>query len=48
MRRDGRLILPLTAHSFPQTDARRGAVLRIEHRGDKLLARRISGVAIFP
>jgi protein-L-isoaspartate(D-aspartate) O-methyltransferase len=44
----GRLILPLTAEGFPQGDARRGAVFRIERRGDEYLARRISGVAIFP
>lgn len=44
----GRLILPLTAHRFPQTDARRGAVFRVERRGEEYSAQRISGVAIFP
>ncbi|MGH7090240.1 MAG: protein-L-isoaspartate O-methyltransferase family protein [Stellaceae bacterium] len=48
LREGGRLILPLTAHGFPQTDARRGAVFRIERRGEEFLARRISPVAIFP
>jgi protein-L-isoaspartate(D-aspartate) O-methyltransferase len=44
----GRLILPLTAGKFPAGDIRQGAVFRIERRGDDFLARRISGVAIFP
>jgi protein-L-isoaspartate(D-aspartate) O-methyltransferase len=44
----GRLILPLTASEFPGGDVRRGAVFRIERRGDDFLAQRISAVAIFP
>ena len=44
----GRLILPLTAHGFPETDARRGAVFRVERRGEEFPARRVSQVAIFP
>lgn len=44
----GRLVLPLTAGEFPTGDIRRGAVFRIERRGDDFLARRVSGVAIFP
>ena len=44
----GRLILPLTAGEFPAGDVRRGAVFRIEHRGNDFLAQRISAVAIFP
>jgi protein-L-isoaspartate(D-aspartate) O-methyltransferase len=40
--------VPLTEAGFPMGDARRGAVFRIERRGDEYLARRISGVAIFP
>jgi protein-L-isoaspartate(D-aspartate) O-methyltransferase len=48
LRDGGRLILPLTAHGFPNTDVRRGAVFRIMRRGDDLLATRVSGVAIFP
>jgi protein-L-isoaspartate(D-aspartate) O-methyltransferase len=44
----GRLILPLTAHGFPNTDVRRGAVFCITRRGDDFSAERISGVAIFP
>jgi protein-L-isoaspartate(D-aspartate) O-methyltransferase len=48
LKEGGRLILPLTGHGFPQTDARRGAVFRIERRGDEFPARRISPVAIFP
>jgi protein-L-isoaspartate(D-aspartate) O-methyltransferase len=44
----GRLILPLTAHDFPNTDVRRGAVFRIERQGDDFSARRISAVGIFP
>lgn len=48
LKEGGRLILPLTAHGFPETDARRGAVFRIERRGGDFLARRISQIAIFP
>ena len=44
----GRLILPLTTARFPDGDAQQGAVFRIERRGDDFLARRVSGVAIFP
>ena len=44
----GRLILPLTAHDFPNTDIRRGAVFRIDRRGEDFAARRVSAVAIFP
>jgi protein-L-isoaspartate(D-aspartate) O-methyltransferase len=44
----GRLILPLTADGFPNRDVRRGVVFRIERCGGEFLARRISGVAIFP
>lgn len=44
----GRLILPLTANQFPAGDVRQGAVFRIERQGSDFLARRISGVAIFP
>ncbi|HXO01109.1 MAG TPA: rRNA adenine N-6-methyltransferase family protein [Stellaceae bacterium] len=44
----GRLILPLTEAGFPMGDIRRGAVFRIERRGDDYPARRISAVAIFP
>jgi protein-L-isoaspartate(D-aspartate) O-methyltransferase len=44
----GRLILPLTASEFPSGDARQGAVFRIERRSSAFLAKRISGVAIFP
>ena len=49
----GRLILPLTTdHGFqgPETIPieRRGAVFRIERRGEGFSARRISAVAIFP
>lgn len=44
----GRLILPLTAQNDQHGEARRGAVFRIERRGEEFLARRISGVAIFP
>jgi protein-L-isoaspartate(D-aspartate) O-methyltransferase len=42
------LVVPLTVAGFPNGDARHGAVFRIERRGDDYLARRISGVAIFP
>ena len=45
---DGWLILPLTAGEFPAGDVRQGAVFRIERQGSDFLARRISGVAIFP
>ena len=48
LRDGGRLILPLTAHGFPNTDIRRGAVFRIARRADDFAAERISGVAIFP
>jgi protein-L-isoaspartate(D-aspartate) O-methyltransferase len=44
----GRLILPLTASEFPSGDVRQGAVFRIERRSSAFLAKRISGVAIFP
>ena len=44
----GRLILPLTANKFPAGDVRQGAVFRIERQGSDFLARRISGVGIFP
>jgi protein-L-isoaspartate(D-aspartate) O-methyltransferase len=48
LKEGGRLILPLTANAFPNRDVRRGAVFRIERHGPEFLARRISGVAIFP
>lgn len=48
LREGGRLILPLTEAGFPMGDARRGAVFRIERRGEDYPARRISAVAIFP
>ena len=38
----------MTADAFPNRDVRRGAVFRIERHGPEFLARRISGVAIFP
>lgn len=44
----GRLILMLTEAGFPMGDSRRGAVFRIERRGDDFPARRVSGVAVFP
>jgi protein-L-isoaspartate(D-aspartate) O-methyltransferase len=44
----GRLILPLTAGGFPNADVRHGAVFRITRQDDGFLAKRISGVAIFP
>jgi protein-L-isoaspartate(D-aspartate) O-methyltransferase len=44
----GRLILPLTAGGFPNADVRHGAVFRITRQDDSFLAKRISGVAIFP
>jgi protein-L-isoaspartate(D-aspartate) O-methyltransferase len=48
LREGGRLVLPLTAGGFPPTERPRGAVFRIERRGEEFLARRISGVVIFP
>lgn len=48
LKEGGRLILPLTAAGFPQGDVRHGAVFRIERHGADFLARRVSGVAIFP
>ncbi|MGH7110584.1 MAG: protein-L-isoaspartate O-methyltransferase family protein [Stellaceae bacterium] len=48
LKEGGRLILPLTAHGFPETDARRGTVFRIERRGGEFLARRASAIAVFP
>src|ERR1700726_3285042 len=48
LKEGGRLILPLTADGFPNRDVRGGAVFRIERHGPEFLARRISGVAIFP
>lgn len=48
LKEGGRLILPLTAHGFPNTDPRRGAVFRIERRSGEFLAQRISQIAIFP
>jgi protein-L-isoaspartate(D-aspartate) O-methyltransferase len=48
LKEGGRLIVPLTEAGFPNGDIRRGAVFRIERRGDDYLARRISAVAIFP
>jgi protein-L-isoaspartate(D-aspartate) O-methyltransferase len=48
LRDGGRLILPLTAQNFPMGEASRGAVFRIERRGDDFHAARISAVAIFP
>jgi protein-L-isoaspartate(D-aspartate) O-methyltransferase len=44
----GRLILPLTAGGFPNADVGHGAVFRITRQEDGFLAKRISGVAIFP
>jgi protein-L-isoaspartate(D-aspartate) O-methyltransferase len=44
----GRLILPLTAAAFQAGDVRQDAVFRIARRDHDFLARRISGVAIFP
>ena len=38
----------MTADAFPNRDVRRGAVFRIERHDPEFLARRISGVAIFP
>lgn len=48
LKEGGRLILPLTAAGFPNEDFRHAAVFRVERRGDEFLARRISGVGIFP
>jgi protein-L-isoaspartate(D-aspartate) O-methyltransferase len=53
LRGGGRLILPLTSNKgFMDPESgpieRRGGVFRIERRGDELLARWISPVAIFP
>jgi len=45
---NGRLILPLTASGFPNTDFRKGAVFRITRRGQDFLVKRISAVGIFP
>jgi protein-L-isoaspartate(D-aspartate) O-methyltransferase len=45
---NGRLILPLTASGFPNTDFRKGAVFRITRQGQDFLAKRISAVGIFP
>jgi len=50
----GRLILPLTSNNSSGENPenipiqRRGAVFRIERRGDEFLAKWISAVAIFP
>lgn len=46
LKENGRLIVPLTEAGFPNGDIRRGAVFRIERRGEDYLARRISAVAI--
>ena len=53
LRDGGRLILPLTTdRGFQGPESgpieRRGAVFRIERRGDEFSARRVSAVAIFP
>src|SRR4029077_11562606 len=53
LKEGGRLILPLTTdRGFQGPESipleRRGAVFRIERRGDEFLARRISAVSIFP
>ena len=52
LKEGGRLILPLTTDGgfcgVDQNFQRRGAVFRIERRGAEFLARRVSGVAIFP
>jgi protein-L-isoaspartate(D-aspartate) O-methyltransferase len=45
---NGRLILPLTASEFPNTDFRKGAVFRITRQGQDFLVKRISAVGIFP
>ena len=44
----GRLILPMTAMGFPTVDASRGAVFRIERRGDDFNAHWLSSVGIYP
>lgn len=44
----GRLVLPLTVGEFSAGDIRRGALFRIDRRGDEFFARHVSGVAIFP
>jgi protein-L-isoaspartate(D-aspartate) O-methyltransferase len=48
LKENGRLILPLTASGFPNTDFRQGAVFRITREGEDFLAKRISVVGIFP
>jgi protein-L-isoaspartate(D-aspartate) O-methyltransferase len=48
LKEGGRLIVPLTEAGFPDGDVRRGAVFRIERRGEHYAARRVSAVAIFP
>jgi protein-L-isoaspartate(D-aspartate) O-methyltransferase len=53
LKEGGRLILPLTTDegflaNDPGNIRRRGAVIRIERRDPDFIARRISGVAIFP
>ncbi len=48
LKENGRLILPLTASGFPNTDFRQGTVFRITRKGRDFLARRISAVGIFP
>jgi protein-L-isoaspartate(D-aspartate) O-methyltransferase len=48
LKESGRLILPLTASGFPNTDFRQGAVFRIARQGEDFLAKRISAVGIFP
>lgn len=48
LREGGRLVLPLTADGFPPADRPRGAVFRIQRRGEEFLARRVSRVVIFP
>ena len=57
LRNRGRLILMLTEGDprpgyvpvgFPRREPLRGAVFRVERRGDDFLARRISGVGVFP
>ncbi|HEX6442093.1 MAG TPA: rRNA adenine N-6-methyltransferase family protein [Stellaceae bacterium] len=48
LRDGGRLILPLTASGFPNSDFRQGAVFRITRQGQDFLAARISAVGIFP
>ena len=48
LRDGGRLILPLTAHGFPNTDFRQGAVFRITRQVEDFLAMRISAVGILP